>query len=83
MALPQKYGSATVLHFLGCMDTVAAGEYVLDGIQVNLLNNKKRAELRNHKIGFILQDFGLISEDTVLGSVILPVMFDKTSLLKF
>lgn len=75
-------GKSTLLHILGCMDTVSDGEYALDGIQVDLLSNKKRAELRNHKIGFILQDFGLISEDTVLESVILPMMFDKTSLSK-
>lgn len=75
-------GKSTLLHILGCMDTVSAGEYALDGIQVDSLSSKKRAELRNNKIGFILQDFGLISENTVLESVILPMMFDKTSLSK-
>lgn len=75
-------GKSTLLHILGGMDTVSEGDYVLDGIQVNLLNNKKRAELRNNKIGFILQDFGLIAENTVLESVMLPMMFDKTSLSK-
>ncbi len=75
-------GKSTLLHILGCMDTISSGTYYLDGIQVDSLSNKKQAELRSSKIGFILQDFGLLSDDTVLENVILPMMFDRTSLAK-
>ena len=37
-------GKSTLLHILGCMDTVTEGEYYLDGIRVNDLDNRKRAE---------------------------------------
>lgn len=73
-------GKSTLLHILGCMDTVTEGEYYLDGIRVNDLDNRKRAELRNNKIGYILQDFGLILDNTVLENVKLPMMFDNTAL---
>lgn len=75
-------GKSTLLHILGCMDTISSGTYYLDGIQVNSLSNKKQAELRSSKIGFILQDFGLLPDDTVLENVILPMMFDRTNLAK-
>ena len=75
-------GKSTLLHILGCMDTISSGTYYLDGIQVDSLSNKKQAELRSSKIGFILQDFGLLSDDTVLENVILPMMFDRTNLAK-
>lgn len=64
------------------MDTISSGTYYLDGIQVDSLSNKKQAELRSSKIGFILQDFGLLPDDTVLENVILPMMFDRTNLAK-
>lgn len=75
-------GKSTLLHILGCMDTISSGMYYLDGIQVDSLSNKKQAELRSSKIGFILQDFGLLPDDTVLENVILPMMFDRTNLAK-
>ena len=75
-------GKSTLLHILGCMDTISSGTYYLDGIEVDSLSNKKQAELRSSKIGFILQDFGLLPDDTVLENVILPMMFDRTNLAK-
>ena len=73
-------GKSTLLHILGCLDEATEGEYYLDGIDVGKLNNKEKAHMRNEKIGFILQDFGLILDDTVLESVMLPMMFDNTKL---
>ncbi len=75
-------GKSTLLHILGCLDTSSSGEYTLDGIHVNDLSEQERAMVRNTKIGYILQDFGLISEDTVLENVMLPMMFDDTPMGK-
>lgn len=75
-------GKSTLLHILGCLDQVTQGTYSLDGVQVEQLTDKKKAKLRNEKIGFILQDFGLILDDTVLESVMLPMMFDATKFSK-
>ena len=71
-------GKSTLLHILGCLDQVSQGNYYLDNIQVDSISNKEKARLRNEKIGFILQDFGLIPDNTVLESVMLPMMFDNT-----
>ena len=71
-------GKSTLLHILGCLDQVSQGNYYIDDISVDKLSNKKKAKLRNEKIGFILQDFGLILDNTVLESVMLPMMFDNT-----
>lgn len=73
-------GKSTLLHVLGCLDQFTRGNYYLDGIDIGRLSNKEKAQLRNKKIGFILQDFGLIPDDTVLESVILPMMFDNTKM---
>lgn len=73
-------GKSTLLHILGGLDQMSEGTYRLDGVELNGLTNKKLAELRNQKFGFILQDFGLINDDTVLHNIILPMMFGKTKL---
>ena len=75
-------GKSTLLHILGCLDTATDGEYVLDDVFVHEINEKSRADLRNRKIGFILQDFGLISDDSVIENVMLPMMFDETNMLE-
>lgn len=73
-------GKSTLLHILGCLDQVSSGSYKLDGIDIVKASKKVKANIRNEKIGFILQDFGLIADDTVLESVMLPMMFDKSKI---
>ena len=54
------------------------GSYILDGTDAAKLGNEDAARLRNMKIGFVLQDFGLIEDDTVLYNVCLPLMLGNT-----
>ena len=71
-------GKSTLLHMIGCLDECTEGKYILDGIDISKLSNGELAELRNRKFGFILQDFGLLNDETVLQNVMLPMMFNKT-----
>ena len=50
-------GKSTLLNVLGCLDTPTAGEYWLDGYSVRQMGKNERAELRNHKIGFVFQSY--------------------------
>ena len=71
-------GKSTLLHILGGLDTFDSGEYRLMGKRVGTLKDKSLSRLRNETIGFVMQDFALISEKTVLFNTMLPLFFDKT-----
>lgn len=70
-------GKTTLLNIIGCLDTYESGTYRLDGEDISKSGDKKRAQIRNSKIGFVLQDFALINSQTVLYNVMLPLMFGK------
>lgn len=72
-------GKSSLLHLIGCLDTATSGEYILDGENINLKTNKEIAQLRNQKIGFVLQDFGLILNKSVMENISLPLIFGKTN----
>ena len=57
-------GKSTLLNVLGCLDTPTAGEYWLDGYSVRQMGKNERAELRNHKIGFVFQSYNLLPKTT-------------------
>lgn len=71
-------GKSTLLHILGLLDSFDSGRYFLDDIDVSKLGDSKKAEIRNKKIGFVMQDFALIEHKTVLENVTLPLYFGKT-----
>ncbi len=73
-------GKSTLLHIIGLVDTMSEGYYGLDGVDISSFNNTQIAVLRNEKIGFVLQDFGLVEEESVLYNVSLPMMFGKLPL---
>ena len=75
-------GKSTLLHILGCLDGFDSGSYLLDGVEVGKLNDEKAAHIRNDKIGFVLQDFSLINNKSVLFNTMLPLYFNKTPLGK-
>ena len=75
-------GKSTLLHIIGLLDVCDSGDYFLDEVNVSGLSNKERAKIRNEKIGFVLQDFGLVEEDTVIENVCLPLMLGKTPIKK-
>ena len=74
---PSGSGKTTLLNMIGCLDTFEAGQYLLNDTDVSRMRDKKRANLRNACIGFVLQDFALINAQTVLYNVMLPLLFSK------
>ena len=70
-------GKSTLLNLLGCLDTPTSGEYRLDGISVRQMGKNERAELRNHKIGFIFQSYNLLPKTTSIENVELPLMYNS------
>lgn len=71
-------GKSTLLNQLGCLDTPTSGEYILDGTPVRSMRRSERAVLRNRKIGFIFQNYNLLSKATAVENVELPLMYNKS-----
>ena len=69
-------GKSTLLNQLGCLDTPSSGEYFLDGISVRTMSKSQRAILRNRKIGFIFQNYNLLTKTTSVENVELPLMYN-------
>jgi putative ABC transport system ATP-binding protein len=67
-------GKSTLLHVIGCMDMEIEGRYSLNNESMNVKSQKELSVVRNRKIGFVLQQFGLINEFTVVENVGVPLM---------
>lgn len=68
-------GKSTMMNILGCLDSLTAGKYFLDGEDVSSLNGKKLAYVRNRKIGFVFQSFNLLPKLSALQNVELPMVY--------
>lgn len=68
-------GKSTLLHILACIDSYQSGEYRIDDMLVKKLSEKKLAQIRNEKIGMVMQDFALVEDFSVLENVMLPLDF--------
>ncbi|MFQ8600375.1 MAG: ABC transporter ATP-binding protein [Oscillospiraceae bacterium] len=73
-------GKSTLLRIIGCLDRSTAGEYIFGGTQVQPRNSAQLASLRGKRIGFIMQQYALVDEQTVLENVALPMLFTKRKL---
>ena len=70
-------GKSTLLNIIGCLDKPTTGTSMVIGVNTSKATDKSLARLRNTKIGFVLQDFGLIEERTVYDNVCTPLYFSK------
>ncbi len=70
-------GKSTLLHIIGCIDTFEKGEYMIGDVSVHNLSGMKLAQIRNEKIGIVLQDFALAEEYSVLENVKIPLYFAR------
>ncbi|MBQ8883403.1 MAG: ABC transporter ATP-binding protein, partial [Oscillospiraceae bacterium] len=64
-------------HILACIDNYQDGEYVIDETVVKKLSEKKYAQIRNEKIGMVMQDFALVEDFSALENVMIPLSFSK------
>lgn len=72
---PSGCGKSTLLHLLGLLDNPTEGDYYLDGIHVDELNEAKRARTRATRIGFVFQSFNLLSNISIIENVALPLTY--------
>jgi len=70
---PSGSGKSTLLNLLGCLDTPTTGDYFLDGIRID--KSTDLAKLRREKIGFIFQNFNLLTRLSALENVEIPMIY--------
>ncbi len=70
-------GKSTLLNILGTIENPTSGEYLLSDRDISTYTIREKAALRNKGIGFVLQDFALISRFTAFENVELPLRFSK------
>jgi putative ABC transport system ATP-binding protein len=68
-------GKTTLLNILGCLDVPTSGRYILADREVSNLTDDQLSEIRNKHIGFVFQNFYLLSYATVLENVLLPTLY--------
>ena len=64
-----------MMNIIGCLDIPTVGKYTLEGADVGRLNDNKLAEVRNKKLGFVFQEYNLLSRSSALSNVELPLIY--------
>ena len=73
-------GKSTLMNILGCLDRPTSGHYYIAGEDVAKFNAAERATLRNKRIGFVFQNFNLLSRTTALENVMMPAVYAHPTL---
>jgi putative ABC transport system ATP-binding protein len=76
---PSGSGKSTLMNILGCLDSPTGGKYVLNGKDVSQMADNDLAEVRNHEIGFVFQQFNLLPRLSAAENVALPLIYAGVS----
>ncbi len=68
-------GKSTLMNIIGSLDKLTTGKYILDGVNMHELTDKKISKVRNEKIGFVFQSFNLLPKLTAMQNVELPMVY--------
>jgi putative ABC transport system ATP-binding protein len=68
-------GKSTLMNILGCLDRPTTGQYLLEGAEVSRLRSDELAAVRNRTMGFVFQNFNLLSRTSALENVELPLLY--------
>jgi len=72
---PSGSGKSTLMNIVGCLDTADEGEYILDGQSIDNYSEDELTRIRNRKIGFIFQNFNLLSRLSAEENIELPLIY--------
>jgi putative ABC transport system ATP-binding protein len=72
---PSGSGKSTLMNILGLLDVPDSGEYILDNVKIRSAKENSLAEIRNKKIGFIFQNFNLLTKMNAIENVEVPLMY--------
>lgn len=72
---PSGSGKSTAMNIIGCLDRPTSGQYLFQGVEVQDLDQDRRALLRRHCLGFVFQGFNLLARSSALENVELPLIY--------
>ena len=72
---PSGPGKTTLMNIIGCLDSPTSGEYILEGKDIAQSSDNKLSDVRLHSIGFVFQSFYLLSRQSALENVALPLLY--------
>lgn len=72
---PSGSGKSTLMNIIGALDRPTDGVYMLNGIDVAQLNDSELSAIRNKEIGFVFQNFNLVSRTNAIENVELPMLY--------
>ena len=68
-------GKSTLMNIIGALDVPTKGEYLIQGVDTSHMTEDELASIRNHKIGFIFQQYNLLPKDNLVDNVALPLLY--------